>query len=299
MENYYGILNRLVWLFNLKYSGSSDYSHPRRTQNAVLKLFKKHRTFKIVVNPMLWLLVSTGKTVDKKVSKEFIETLTRLKIPFMAIMNDEGLWFADLSKKYSLIISQAGLLYDAVRSPFTIETFVKGELLMYNYHIFGNKLFELQRTIEINNRFLEKLPPMFEYILELSKIRIYTSSLNGEPMSVFYIEIEPSGFVFDGAFLVHRNLDSGDNLTISFLKEIAIINEQINKVFNKSVIIQPDRGRIYYKTQLLDIIESQVILPECLKLGYTKYQPAIGNKNIDLRLKIIKKVLFDLEQRKT
>ena len=273
---YYKFLNRIVQMFN---SGYMFLLWPPK-----LNLYAKYRSFKTIVNPMRWFLAKGNFVLEKRYIDTLLNYFDTTRLPFLAIMDDEGIWFADLSKKYQAILSHTDFLYAPVR------TEIEDGTLMYNYSIFFDERFKLHEYIKINaiNSIFFNIFSV-EYVLTVKSL-----VLKGKAPDTYALaKIYPRDFVFNGVFLTHQKYDANERITTQFLGRLLKLAEKIATLKPLGTI--EGNREFTYKTELLDAFETQALIPILEELGYTKYTPELGGENNETRLKRIAQVLKHLK----
>lgn len=279
---YYKILKRIVDAFNLQLK--LLISRHARISEPKVEIYTKYRKFTPILNPIKWIWVKGDILSNEIYSGYFLDLVTEANFPFLAIVNPDGFWFADISQKYYAVAENFILNYDPTKVKIADGT------LMYNYPIFWFGTARYNDYFDVKSNELRKLPNSIDYFISLKEFSGWSKITVS-----FLIRIQPREFVFDGAFLTHRNYDSGDRLNVSFLKEIAKIIGKLVKI-NKTRIKMKFGEDIESKTELLDEIEKNFILPKCQEYNYA-YKPMLGNINVDLRLRNIRQILADLKQK--
>lgn len=251
-----------------------------------LKLYAKYRSFRTIVNPMRWFLAKGNFVLEKRYIDALLDYFDTTRLPFLAIVDDEGIWFADLSKKYQAILSYADFLYAPVRVKIEEGT------LMYNYSVFFDERFKLHEHIKIN-----AINSIFFNIFSVEYILIVKSLvLKGKSPDTYALaEIYPKDFVFNGIFLTHQKYDANDRITTKFLGQLLKLAEKIASIEPLGTI--EGNKEFIYETELLDAFETQALIPKLEELGYTGYTPELGNENTEIRLKKIAQVLKHLKDK--
>lgn len=285
---YYELLKRYVQMFNFKLESLVTDIYDTSPEIRTLNIYAKIRNFKTIVNPLRWFLVSGGAFKERKYIEHFWEFLEMADFPFLVILNEEGFWFADLSRGYNTILRKFGFFHPSSKNK------TADGILAYNYFIFDKIAFRLDETAYISDYTIDNLSHPLELVVSLNRLRISTCS--GRFHIEFYVKIYPENFTFDGIFLTHRVYDGSDKLTLSFLKKISAVVEKMSKINKMSLEIEAFEG-INHKSELLDLIEAKYISPMCNEVNYA-YNTEYGNINTEARLKKIKQTLTDLEKLK-
>lgn len=285
---YYDLLKKIVKMFNLQQLNFLSVVTGSHSGSPKLNVYTKRRNFKTIINPNIWFLIAGEWLSDKENAEVFLKTIRELNFPFIAIVNDDGIWFVDLSRNYNAILNQKDFLYDIEKA----ET--KDGLLVYNYPVFGTPRFKLKETIVISETYLKFLPRV-DYLLILKSLWSYTD-FGGELETGVSAEIYPENFIFNGIFLIHQSYDNKDKITLVFLEEILKITRMISKVFNEEIDVEFPKP-VSYKLELLDLIEHKIIVPKCRKIKCVEYKPLPKHKNIELRLNRIKRFLQNIGQK--
>lgn len=285
---YYNLLKKIVKMFNLQRLNFLSIVTGSHSDFPKLNVCTKRRNFETIINLNRWFLVAGEWLGEKENVEVFLETIRKFNFPFIAIVNDDGIWFVDLSRNYNAILNQKDFLYDIEKA----ET--KDGLLVYNYPVFGTPRFKLKETIIISETYLKFLPPV-DYLLILKSLWSYTD-FGGKLEIGVSAEIYPENFIFNGIFLIHQSYDNKDKITLRFLEEILKITGMITKVFNEEIDVEFPKP-ISYKLELLDWIERKIIVPKCKKIKCIEYKLLHKHRNIELRLNGIKRFLQNIEQK--
>lgn len=282
---YYELLKRYVQMFNFKLENLTTDVYSTSPEIRTLNICAKIRNFKTIANPLRWFLVSGGVFKERRYIEHFWEFLEMADFPFLVILNEEGFWFADLSRGYNTILREFGFFHPPSKNKTT------DGILAYNYFIFDKIAFRLDETAYISD-YIGNLSHPIELVVSLNRLRIFASY--GKVHSEFYVKIYPENFTFDGIFLTHQVYDDKNRITIGFLKRISKIGRKIGEILKKDVEINFSQ-EITHKTRLIDEIETHFIVPICEKFNYIKYKPKPGDEDTDQRLKKIEQVLINLK----
>lgn len=174
------------------------------------------QNFDIILNHDRWIYA------DNKYMDEIIEQLNYFQIPFFAIVDNRGIWFANLERKYSLFLQEDFI--------FSITKQKRGEVkFVFNYPVFGiyNLAIDVFSSVNVDNlAYLQKLG--LNYIVKLSNIEIPSSSSRASRGFVT-IKIEPLRFVFKGIYLSHQHYDIRyDKIDTIFLLEFLRVMGKIS-----------------------------------------------------------------------
>lgn len=263
----YRVLKTIVDFFNLK------TAHP-------VELYTTYCAFETIVNPALWFGVRGNALADEKYLRDFFGLIDETKIPFLAILNQEGLWFANINYKHHIFKKQKRILFE----PTVTE--IKDGYLIYNYPILWFELTNIDEYFRIPASILDKLPGSIDYFIGLKSFNSWDIKAGS-----FVFKIHLDGFVFNGALLTHLSYDSGDKLTVAFLKEIAEITGQIAKIYGTRIEIDFPEA-INLKSRLLDEIEIKFIRPKYK--NFDRIYETEYDANINLRLEKLKRILKNL-----
>lgn len=223
-------------------------------------------------------------------TRDYIYKLLKAaRLPFVAFVQDDDLWFANLSKGYIQLARRVNLMHRHILTELEFQNIS----IVANYRVFGFSNIATDCNSFIGESEIKYVCNDLGLDFALEVCEIYHSA---PELNVNYeVGLRPQKFALKGAFLTHQFYDiPADTITAKFLlsfseivrKTREILGTEITQTFTKPLNSKKDLLKAYINKFLLPIFSQ--------KLNITEYDL---NKieNAEKELKYIKKLLIKAE----
>lgn len=259
-RTYYGVLTRAIEMFDTG-----------------LEVRSVNRVFDLIVYPRRWFFVGVY-------GENLFNHLQRLSIPFIAIKDNDGIWFLDLGKGFSGFTAEI----NRVKLGFHMGV-IDDVSFVYNYAIFGepditNVGDRLVNSVSINRiKFAcEKLS--YDLVVKLEAIELYFN----DPIASFHIF--PKGLVLKGLYLNHYVEPDAPILTLRFIARVAGLMREVYQKLGVNLGFRVNKP-LRTKKEFLDIFEKKLLQGLSEKGFGDLYVPGLDIDDIKTRLSRIERKL--------